>query len=60
MLQQPGSVQQQNPLEISQGLKRLLLKLRWAGLDDDAEALIHKLENVAPDEAPVVEPADTD
>ena len=40
-----------------QGLKKLILKLRWAGLDQDAENLCHKL---APQYCVPPEPAETD
>ena len=60
MLQQPGNIQQQNEQETSQGLKRLLVKLRWAGMEKDAEDLRHKLENISPEDCIAVGPAETD
>jgi hypothetical protein len=43
-----------------QGLKRLIVKLRWAGMDKDAEELCHVLEGIAPEDCVPPGPAETD
>jgi hypothetical protein len=43
-----------------QRLKRLILKLRWAGMDQDADILCHELEHVAPEDCLPFGPAETD
>ena len=43
-----------------QDLKTLILKLRWAGLDQDADRLCHELETIAPEDCVPVAPAETD
>jgi hypothetical protein len=46
--------------ETLQGLKGLIAKLRWAGMDTDAEKLCHELENVAPADCVPPGPIETD
>ena len=46
--------------EDPQGLKGRIAKLRWAGLDKDAEQLCHELEMVAPDDCVPPGPIETD
>ena len=46
--------------ETPQGLKGLIAKLRWAGMDKDAEKLCHELETVAPDDCVPPGPVETD
>ncbi|MGC9954873.1 MAG: hypothetical protein ABSD21_11425 [Rhizomicrobium sp.] len=43
-----------------QGLKTLILKLRWAGLDQDADELCLELEHIAPEDCIPLGPAETD
>lgn len=43
-----------------QGLKGLIAKLRWAGMDKDAEKLCHELESVAPADCVPPGPLETD
>jgi hypothetical protein len=43
-----------------QDLKTLILKLRWAGLDQDADKLCHELEHIAPEDCIPLGPAETD
>jgi hypothetical protein len=43
-----------------QGLKGLIAKLRWAGMDQDAEKLCHELETVAPADCVPPGPVETD
>ena len=43
-----------------QDLKTLILKLRWAGLDQDADELCHELEHIAPEDCIPLAPAETD
>ena len=43
-----------------QDLKTLILKLRWAGLDQDADKLCHELEHIAPEDCVPLAPAETD
>jgi hypothetical protein len=44
----------------TQELKQLIVKLRWIGLDDDAEEVGTLLKRVAPREVLPVGPLDTD
>ena len=62
MLQDAEKARQQNtnqPLTL-QGLKQLILKLRWAGMDQEAEKLCHQLDCLAPEDCVPPEPAETD
>jgi hypothetical protein len=43
-----------------EGLKSLIAKLRWAGMDQDAEKLCHELETLAPADCVVPGPVETD
>jgi hypothetical protein len=60
MLQRTGSIRQQNQQDTPQGLKKLLVKRRWAGMEQDAEELRHKLEDIAPEECIAMGPVETD
>lgn len=62
MLQEAGAVRKQaaKQPETRQGLKGLIAKLRWAGLDQDADKLCHQLETVAPEDCAPVGPLETD
>lgn len=62
MLQSSGAERKQaaKKPEDLQGLKRLIAKLRWAGMDKDAEKLCHELENVAPADCVPPGPMETD
>jgi hypothetical protein len=62
MLQAPDEERQQTakqPVTL-QGLKGLIAKLRWAGMDQDAEKLCHELETVAPADCVPPGPVETD
>lgn len=62
MLQGPGKERNQSadqPEDLD-GLKGLIAKLRWAGLDQDADKLCHVLEAKAPAECVPMGPLDTD
>jgi len=43
-----------------EGLKGLIAKLRWAGMDQDAEKLCHELETLAPADCVPPGPVETD
>lgn len=62
MLQNAGETRNQTAEKPAtpQGLKTLILKLRWAGLDQDADKLCHELEDIAPEDCAPLEPAETD
>jgi hypothetical protein len=62
MLQSTGLSRNQAASEApaTQGLKSLIQKLRWAGLDEDAEELCHQLENIAPHACVPPGPRETD
>ena len=62
MLQSAGNVGNQtaNQSGSLQGLKQLILKLRWAGMDQEADRLCHVLEGMAPEDCVPQEPAETD
>lgn len=62
MLQRSGQARKQSACshEELDGLKGLIAKLRWAGMDQDAEKLCHELETRAPDECVPVGPMETD
>ena len=62
MLQAPNEERQQTAKRptTSQGLKGLIAKLRWAGMDQDAEKLCHELETVAPADCVPPGPVETD
>jgi hypothetical protein len=57
MLQEPGDASQQKHEETCQGLKKLIVKRRWAGMDHDEAELRRRL---APGECLAMEPAETD
>ena len=62
MLQTSGAERKQtadNP-ETLQGLKGLIAKLRWAGMDRDVEKLCHELETMAPEDCVPPGPVETD
>ena len=62
MLQGSGQERNQNadkPDELD-GLKGLIAKLRWAGMDKDAEKLCHELEALAPADCVAPGPLETD
>jgi hypothetical protein len=62
MLQGSGQGRKQDatqPDDVN-GLKDLIAKLRWAGLDKDAEKLCHELESRAPTDCVVPGPLETD
>jgi len=46
--------------DTSEGLKGLIAKLRWAGMDQDAEKLCHELETLAPADCVPPGPVETD
>jgi hypothetical protein len=62
MLQITGTARNQtaNQPVTPQALKTLILKLRWAGLDQDADKLCHELEHIAPEDCVLLGPAETD
>jgi hypothetical protein len=62
MLQTTGALRNQTAKKpvTPQGLKTLILKLRWAGLDQDADKLCHELENIAPEDCVPLGPVETD
>ena len=62
MFQSAGDVGNQtaNQAISLQGLKQLILKLRWAGMDQEADRLCHVLEGMAPEDCVPQEPAETD
>jgi hypothetical protein len=62
MLQITGAQRNQTAKQpvTPQGLKTLILKLRWAGLDQDADELCHELEHIAPEDCIPLAPAETD
>jgi hypothetical protein len=62
MLQGSGGERKQSACkpEDLDGLKGLIAKLRWAGMDQDAEKLCHELETMAPTECVPVGPLETD
>jgi len=62
MLQSTDLVRNQTANEVlaTQGLKSLIQKLRWAGLDEDADELCHQLENIAPHACVPPGPCETD
>jgi hypothetical protein len=41
-------------------LRRRIVKLRWMGLDEEADELCRKLENMSPSECAPSGPAETD
>lgn len=62
MLQEARCVRQQNadlPEDV-EALKGLIAKLRWAGMDMDADRLCHELEARAPADCVVLGPHETD
>ena len=62
MLQGSGEERNQNankPEDLD-GLKGLIAKLRWAGMDKDAEKLCHELKSSAPADCVVPGPHETD
>jgi hypothetical protein len=62
MLQESVQERQQNanrPDDV-EGLKGLIAKLRWAGMDKDADKLCHELEARAPADCLVPGPHETD
>lgn len=62
MLQSTGEERKQTAKQPAnlQGLKGLIAKLRWAGMDQDAEKLCHELETVAPADCVAPGPMETD
>ncbi len=62
MLQESGQERKQNATECEdlEGLKGRIAKLRWAGLEKDAEKLCHELECLAPADCVVPGPVETD
>ena len=62
MLQSAGNAGNQtaNQAISLQGLKQLILKLRWAGMDQEADRLCRELEGMAPEDCVPQEPAETD
>jgi hypothetical protein len=62
MLQASGEERKQTAKkpETRDGLKGLIAKLRWAGMDQDAEKLCHELETVAPADCVPPCPMETD
>ncbi len=66
MLQGSGEGRKQNAAspagtaKDSDGLKELIAKLRWAGMDSDADKLCHELEARDPSDCLVPVPLETD
>jgi hypothetical protein len=62
MLQESGQERKQNAIQPDnvEDLKGLIAKLRWAGMDTDAEKLCHELEARAPADCLVPGPLETD
>jgi len=62
MLQTSGEERKQTAVKPNrlEGLKGLIAKLRWAGMDQDAEKLCHELETVAPADCVPPGPLETD
>ena len=44
----------------SDQMHKLILKLRWIGMDDEAEELSARLAETDPDDHPIMEPRETD
>jgi hypothetical protein len=55
-----GRKQTADRSEACEGLKNLIAKLRWAGMDQDAEKLCHELETLAPADCVAPGPVETD
>jgi hypothetical protein len=66
MLQESGQERKQNATQPEnlaadlEGLKGLIAKLRWAGMDNDADKLCHELEARAPADCVAPGPVETD
>lgn len=60
MLQETGQERNQTAQHDVEGLKGLIAKLRWAGMDKDADKLCHELEARAPADCLVPGPHETD
>jgi hypothetical protein len=62
MLQGSGQERKQDAIqpEELEGLKGLIAKLRWAGMDTDADKLCHELESRAPADCVAPGPLETD
>ncbi len=62
MLQGSGQERKQDVLQADdlEGLKGLIAKLRWAGMDNDADKLCLELESRAPADCLVPGPIETD
>ena len=60
MLRRTVGSEQQSQHEASQGLKKLMVKCRWAGMEQDAETIRHKLEDLAPEDSIAIGPVETD
>ena len=62
MLQGSEQERKQDVLQAEdvEGLKGLIAKLRWAGMDKDADKLCHELESRAPADCVVPGPLETD
>jgi hypothetical protein len=59
MLQSSGGERKQ-AADKPEDLKGLIAKLRWAGMDQDAEKLCHELETMAPADCVPPGPMETD
>jgi len=62
MLQGSGLERKQDVIQSEdlEGLKGLIAKLRWAGMDKDADKLCHELESRAPADCVAPGPLETD
>ena len=52
--------QSENLSAMCEGLRRMIVKLRWMGMDMEADTLCHQLENVSPEECAPTCPQETD
>lgn len=55
----PGKRPATDPTEVD-GLKKLIRKLRWIGLEQEAEIMCSRLSRIAPLETRLIGPQDTD
>ena len=60
MLHYTGVERNQETNQPVTSLKKLIRKLRWAGLDSEAEKLCHELECIAPEDCVPLECTETD
>jgi hypothetical protein len=49
-----------NSAAVCEGMRRLIVKLRWMGLDLEADRICHQLENLSPQDCVQFTPEATD